>query len=59
MVAIRSHIVRRHPLEMVSQAPAQENSDTQNVCIRDGNVYRLYVRMWSGPKPFSGQRIVG
>jgi hypothetical protein len=37
----------------------KRNSDTENVCIPDGDVYRLYVRMWSGPTPFSGQRIVG
>ena len=37
----------------------KKNSDTQTVCIRDDDVYRLYVRMWSGPRPFSGQRIVG
>jgi hypothetical protein len=37
----------------------KKNADTQNVCIRDGDVYRLYVRMWSGSTPFRGQRIVG
>jgi hypothetical protein len=25
-----------------------DNSDTDNVCIPDGKVYRLYIRMWSG-----------
>jgi hypothetical protein len=34
------------------------NSDTQNVCFRDGDVYRLYVRQWSRPH-FGGKRIVG
>ena len=24
-------------------------SDTQNVCIKDGNIYRLYGRIWTGP----------
>lgn len=36
----------------------KKNSDTANVCIRDGNVYRLYVRMWSGGA-FAGKREVG
>jgi hypothetical protein len=36
-----------------------KNSDTANVCIRDGNVYRLYVRMWSGPGTYAGYRMVG
>jgi hypothetical protein len=35
------------------------NSDTQQSCFPDGNGYRLYVRMWNGPKDFSGSRIVG
>jgi hypothetical protein len=37
----------------------KKNSDTANVCIRDGGVYRLYVRMWSGPHLYSGHRLVG
>jgi hypothetical protein len=36
----------------------KKNSDTQNTCLHDGNVYRLYVRMWSGGD-FNGYRIVG
>jgi hypothetical protein len=35
-----------------------QNSDTQNVCFRDGDVYRLYVRQWSRPN-FGGKRIIG
>jgi hypothetical protein len=34
------------------------NSDTQNVCFRDGDLYRLYVRMWT-QEPFGGKRLVG
>jgi len=34
------------------------NSDTQNVCFRDGDLYRLYVRLWSQPN-FGGKRLVG
>ena len=34
------------------------NSDTQTVCFRDGDLYRLYVRMWSKGL-FAGQRLVG
>ena len=34
------------------------NSDTQTVCFRDGDLYRLYVRMWSEGL-FKGQRLVG
>jgi hypothetical protein len=36
----------------------KKNSDTQTVCFRDGDVYRLYVRMWSGNN-FTGKRMVG
>jgi len=35
------------------------NSDTQTVCFRDGDRYRMYVRMWDGGSIFSGKRIVG
>jgi hypothetical protein len=35
-----------------------KNSDTANICFHDGNVYRLYVRMWSGGL-YAGHRIVG
>jgi len=43
----------------LSDAPLlAHNSDTQNVCFRDGDVYRLYVRQWSQPS-FGGKRIVG
>lgn len=34
------------------------NADTQNVCFRDGGLYRLYVRMWS-KGPYQGRRLVG
>jgi hypothetical protein len=34
------------------------NSDTQTVCFRDGEVYRLYVRMWTGGV-YKGKRVVG
>jgi hypothetical protein len=34
------------------------NSDTANVCFRDGDIYRLYARMWTSP-PFGGMRVVG
>ncbi|MBN2292645.1 MAG: hypothetical protein JXM70_09480 [Pirellulales bacterium] len=37
----------------------KKNSDTADICIHDGDVYRLYARMWSGPKRFSGNRIIG
>ncbi len=36
----------------------RHNSDTQTVCFRDGDRYRLYVRMWSGDV-FQGKRLVG
>lgn len=36
----------------------RHNSDTDNVCFRDGGVYRLYVRMWSGGT-YRGRRQVG
>ncbi|MBM3498515.1 MAG: hypothetical protein FJX74_07565 [Armatimonadetes bacterium] len=35
-----------------------QNSDTQNACFRDGDLYRLFVRQWSQPN-FGGKRIVG
>jgi predicted GH43/DUF377 family glycosyl hydrolase len=35
------------------------NSDTQQTIVRDGDTYRLYVRLWTGPAPFTGNRIVG
>jgi hypothetical protein len=35
------------------------NSDTQQTCLRDGDIYRLFVRMWTGERPFTGSRIVG
>jgi hypothetical protein len=35
------------------------NSDTQQSCFRDDFGFRLYVRMWSGEKDFTGSRIVG
>lgn len=36
----------------------KKNSDTGNICFRDGDIYRLYVRMWSDGD-FKGNRIVG
>jgi len=36
----------------------QKNSDSQTVCFRDGDLYRLYVRQWS-TGVFQGTRIVG
>lgn len=36
----------------------EKNADTANVCIRDGEVYRLYVRMWTAGL-FAGKRIIG
>lgn len=36
-----------------------KNADSANVCIKDGDVYRLYARMWSGPRIYSGYRLVG
>jgi hypothetical protein len=35
-----------------------KNSDTQTVCFKDGDVYRLYVRMWS-EGVYAGKRLVG
>jgi hypothetical protein len=37
----------------------KKNSDTANVCIPDGDIYRLYVRMWSGASIYTGHRMVG
>jgi hypothetical protein len=35
-----------------------KNSDTQTMCVKDGDLYRLYVRQWTG-KEYEGTRIVG
>lgn len=35
-----------------------DNADTDNVCFRDGDIYRFYLRMWSGGV-FQGKRQVG
>jgi len=35
------------------------NSDTDNVMIRDGDVYRLYCRMWTGGSILKGHRVIG
>jgi hypothetical protein len=35
----------------------KRNSDTANVCFRDGELYRLYVREWTSP-PYGGRRVV-
>ena len=34
--------------DLLSQSIYPWNSDTQNVCFRDGNRYRFYVRLWRG-----------
>jgi hypothetical protein len=44
--------------KVVDEPLLKKNSDSANICIRDGNVYRLYVRMWSGGD-FAGVRTVG
>lgn len=36
----------------------RKNSDTDNVCFRDGGLYRLYARMWTKGL-YAGYRIVG
>jgi hypothetical protein len=36
----------------------KHNSDTANVCFRDGDTYRLYSRIWTSP-PFGGKRVIG
>jgi len=44
--------------KLIDKLLLPRNSDTQTVCFRDGDVYRMYVRMWS-KGVFSGQRLVG
>jgi hypothetical protein len=44
--------------KLIDKLLLARNSDTQTVCFRDGEVYRMYVRMWS-KGVFSGQRLVG
>jgi hypothetical protein len=44
--------------KVIDEPLLKKNSDTGNICIHDGNIYRLYVRMWSGGD-FSGVRMVG
>ena len=34
--------------DLLSQSIYPWNSDTQNVCFRDGDRYRFYVRLWRG-----------
>jgi hypothetical protein len=34
------------------------NSDTQTVCFREGDIYRMYARMWTKGL-FAGKRVVG
>jgi hypothetical protein len=34
------------------------SSDTATVCFRDGDRYRLYVRLWTEP-PYGGRRMIG
>ena len=48
---------RTESMEGVDEPLLKKNSDTGKICIPDGDVYRLYVRMWSGGD--SGCRIVG
>jgi hypothetical protein len=36
-----------------------KNSDTQTVCIRDGDKYRLYTRLWRGGMSASNPRTIG
>ncbi len=47
--------------KMLDEPLLKKNSDTGNICIHDGDVYRLYVRMWSGwsDRPYTGKRVVG
>jgi hypothetical protein len=35
-----------------------KNSDTANACFRDGDLFRLYTRVWTRP-PFGGHRVIG
>lgn len=44
--------------KMLEQPLLKKNSDTHNVCFRDGGRYRMYVRMWSGAM-YEGRRQVG
>ena len=37
----------------------KNSANSANACIRDGDVYRLYVRMWAGGHCCAGERIVG
>ena len=59
MVAIWSHLVGRHSLELGAKAAAEEELRHGQRLHPRRYVYRLYVRMWSGPALFSGRRIVG
>jgi hypothetical protein len=43
---------------IIEEPLLRKNSDTQTVCFRDGDLYRLYVRMWS-KGVFGGCRMVG
>jgi hypothetical protein len=44
--------------QMLPAPLLSKNSDTQTVCFRDGDLYRMYVRMWS-EGVFQGLRTVG
>ena len=44
--------------KVIEEPLLKKNSDTGNICFRDGDIYRLYVRMWSGGD-FNGCRVVG
>ena len=44
--------------KMIEKPILKYNSDTQVSCFRDGDIYRLYVRMWSEGL-YKGKRIIG
>ena len=44
--------------KLLNKPLLDRNSDTQQTCFRDGERYRLYVRMWS-KGDFHGERVVG
>jgi hypothetical protein len=43
---------------LLNEPLLNHTSDTQQSCFRDGDVYRLYVRMWNGGD-YTGTRLVG
>jgi len=48
---------------LIEEPLLKKNSDTKIVCFRDGQLYRLYVRMWTGDLGqgdlYQGKRVVG